>query len=115
MSIHTAGPLSCFGGPSGQSPRAGVAAIAAAAPSTLRRDIRCESGWVLAGIVASPLGLVLAVWPNPSPGAVQAKSPQPGGHCGLLTNVENPGTDAERTHAAVVPEPAGTDTLVVCS
>src|SRR5690348_11691662 len=37
MSIQTAGPLSCFGGPIGHSARAGVAIIAAPVASMVRR------------------------------------------------------------------------------
>src|SRR5215510_13453030 len=38
MSNHTSGPLSCLGGPIAQSAKAGVAASAAAVPSTPRRE-----------------------------------------------------------------------------
>src|SRR5436190_19578052 len=45
MSIQTAGPLSCFGGPIGQSARAGAAIIAAPEASMVRRvnDVRISS------------------------------------------------------------------------
>jgi hypothetical protein len=55
MSIHTRGPFSWAGGPIGHtSANAGVAANAAAVPSTPRRDIRLENGWLSFGIVVSP-------------------------------------------------------------
>src|SRR5262245_53319753 len=55
MSIHTRGPFSWAGGPIGHtSANAGVATNAAAVPSTPRRDIRLENGWLSFGIVVSP-------------------------------------------------------------
>src|SRR5262249_39999317 len=55
MSIHTRGPFSWAGGPIGHtSANAGVAANAAAVPSTPRRDIGLENRWLSFGIVVSP-------------------------------------------------------------
>ena len=55
MSIHTRAPFSWAGGPIGHpSAKAGVAATAAAVPSTLRREIRLENGWLSFDIAFPP-------------------------------------------------------------